>query len=187
MQSFDKCTGGWIFRIDADEIIRTEDAIKLRQLVDNAEILFPGVKIFWFTTVNFFLDDKHYKTGVQEHVWFPDVHKRLHKNEAKFRVWTQPAHERMVAEDRYGRLDYIDNFREFPYMHVSNWFSIYHYGYLQPKKTRIKDAEKYKKMGVKLHVLDNKQVEPWVWKKPDLLLPPGWGTGICEYASGEKG
>jgi ADP-heptose:LPS heptosyltransferase/glycosyltransferase involved in cell wall biosynthesis len=186
-QSFDKCTGDWIFRIDADEILTKDGAKKLRMLVDNAELLYPSVKIFWFPMVNFYLDDTHYKVGAQGHQWFPDNHKRLHKNEKRFHRWIQPAHERMVDYDIYGNIAYLDDESKFHFQHVSNWLMIYHYGYLQPKKTRADDAEKYKKMKVLLHTLDAEQVEEWFLSKPDIVLPKGWGTGICEYTKGEKG
>ncbi len=186
-QSFDKCTGDWIFRIDADEIIRKEDAQKLRMLVDYVDVIYPKVKVFWFPMVNFYLDDSHYKVGAQGHTWFPDSHKRLHKNEKRFHRWIQPAHERMVDYSDKGELRYLDDARAFPFQTHSNWIMIYHYGYLQPKKTRVVDAEKYKSMKVLLHTLDDKQVEPWFLSKPDIVLPEGWGTGTCEYKEGEKG
>lgn len=187
-QSFQACSGDWIFRIDADEIIRREDLKKLRLLVDYSEELFPGIKIFWFAAVNFFLDDCHYKMGKQTHVWYPDYHKRLHRNEERFHKWIGPAHERMVDYGRDGQLKFLDDGREFPFQHFSNWFKIFHYGYLQPKKDRTKDAEKYKAMGVLLHPLDNKNIEPWVWSKPtSVILPKGWGRGVNEYTEGDMG
>jgi ADP-heptose:LPS heptosyltransferase/glycosyltransferase involved in cell wall biosynthesis len=187
-QSFEECSGDWIFRIDADEIIRREDAQKLRLLVDYADELFPAVKVFWFTTVNFFLDDSHYKTGTQGHCWFPDVHKRLQKNDIRLHKWVQPAHERMIGETLRGATEYLDNQREFNFQHMSNWFYVYHYGYLQPRRDRLVDAKKYERMKVKLHVMDNEGVEEWVWKKPtDIELPKGWGTGTLEYKAGEVG
>ena len=186
-QSFDMCTGDWIFRIDADEIITKDGAKKLRMLVDNAELLYPSVKIFWFPMVNFMLDDNHYKVGAQGHCWFPDSHKRLHKNEQRFHKWIQPAHERMVDYDIYGNIGYLDDESKFHFQHLSNWLMIYHYGYLQPRKTRMEDAEKYKKMKVLLHTLDAEQVEEWFLSKPKIILPKGWGTGVCEYTKGEKG
>jgi len=187
-QSFEACTGNWIFRIDADEVIRKEDTIKLRYLVDYADDLFPSIKIFWFTTVNFFLDENHYKVGTQGHAWFPDVHKRLQKNDESLHKWTLPAHERMIGITRRGQVEFLDNQKEFNFQHMSNWFYVYHYGYLQPRKERVVDSIKYEKMKVLLHTLDNKNIEPWVWKKPTkVILPPEWGTGICEYEEGEKG
>jgi len=186
--SFSKCTGDWIFRLDADETLCNEDLKKLRLLVDYSEEMFPGVKIFWFPTVNFFLDDKHYKVGAQTHNWFPDWHKRLHRNEARFHKWVQPAHERMVDYDEAGNLKYLDDVTVFPWQHLCTWFNVFHYGYLQPKKDRVIDARKYEKMGVLLHVLDKESVEPWVWRKPeDVILPDNWGSGQCEYETGERG
>jgi len=188
--SFSKCTGDWIFRLDADEMLSTEDLIRLRYLIDYSDDFFPGVKIFWCPTVNFFLDDNHYKTGAPKgsHAWFPDYHKRLHKNEKRFHKWVQPAHERMVDFDSNGKIKFLDDIKEFPFQHFTNWFKVFHYGYLQPKKDRLIDAKKYEKMNVLLHILDDELVEPWVWKKPtNIKLPDDWGKGVCEYNKGERG
>jgi glycosyltransferase involved in cell wall biosynthesis len=151
--SFDLCTGDFILRIDADELIREQDIETFKNLLANAEKSFHKYIAFVFPTLNFWKKTPYYRAGFDgSFSWFPDNHVRIYRNIPETHAFFAPAHEGVNVPTEEGWKNLIQHKQA---LFLSNPI-IYHYGYL--KKSSEDRNTRYRKMGAMTHYLGNENV-----------------------------
>lgn len=101
-----KCTGRWIFDIDADELLSQRLKKELKQILqlnEEKEVIFiprknkvKGITKEHLEKWNWFMDE-------DGDINWPDWQPRLHKNTGLIN-WDGKVHERLTGFDKYGRL-----------------------------------------------------------------------------------
>jgi len=102
-----KCTGDWVFLIDADEYPDEYLCTSLPLLIaDN-----PGTEAYWVSRINTVdgLRQKHIQQwgwNVNNKGWvnFPDRQMRIYKNDPGRITWTKRVHEQLVGYSKFGTL-----------------------------------------------------------------------------------
>jgi glycosyltransferase involved in cell wall biosynthesis len=146
--SFKMCSGEWIFRIDADELIREEDVDFLKTIISNSYNKFYNIFAFGFPTMNFFGKMPYYKCGWDGNFsWYPDFHTRLYRNIPECKEWFSPAHEGVCVATPQGWTNIIGHNQTLLLPEPI----VYHYGYL--KKDSGDRNTRYKELGAKTHDL----------------------------------
>ena len=102
----DKCTGDWIFLIDADELPSYFLLTSLPVIVDSN----PDVEAYWVPRINTVngLSKEHidkWRWNVNEKGWvnFPDWQMRIYKNTSSIK-WVKPVHEQLTGYKKYANL-----------------------------------------------------------------------------------
>jgi hypothetical protein len=97
-----KCTGDYIFAIDADEMPQ-EGLIRNIKTFDGDIMYIPRINICPGYTAEWITD---YKFNLNEMGWinFPDYQGRYYKNNEKIK-WSSDLHERLTGSDQVARLD----------------------------------------------------------------------------------
>jgi len=102
-----KCTGDWIFLIDADEYPDEYICKNLLWLIDNN----PEAEAYWISRINTVegLTQDHIKRwgwNVNEDGWinFPDNQMRIYKNEPDRIKWEKPVHEQLIGYNKFANL-----------------------------------------------------------------------------------
>ena len=102
-----KCTGDWIFQIDADEYPNKHMCNALSQLLE----INPDVEAYWVSRINTVKDltQEHIQKwgwNVNDKGWinFPDSQMRIYKNNPKTIYWTKPVHEQLVGYKQFAVL-----------------------------------------------------------------------------------
>ena len=102
-----KCTGDWIFLIDADEYPNEHMCNALSQLLE----INPDVEAYWVSRINTVKDltQEHIQKwgwNVNDKGWinFPDSQMRIYKNNPKTIYWTKPVHEQLVGYKQFAAL-----------------------------------------------------------------------------------
>ena len=102
-----KCTGDWIFLIDADEYPNKHMCNALSQLLE----INPDVEAYWVSRINTVKDltQEHIQKwgwNVNNKGWinFPDSQMRIYKNNPKTIYWTKPVHEQLVGYKQFAAL-----------------------------------------------------------------------------------
>tara|TARA_R110000822_G_scaffold130861_6_gene267597 strand:- start:382 stop:1002 length:621 start_codon:yes stop_codon:yes gene_type:complete len=102
-----KCTGDWIFLIDADEYPNKHMCNALSQLLE----INPDVEAYWVSRINTVKDltQEHIQKwgwNVNDKGWinFPDSQMRIYKNNPKTIYWTKPVHEQLVGYKQFAVL-----------------------------------------------------------------------------------
>ena len=102
-----KCTGDWIFLIDADEYPNKHMFSALPQLLE----LNPDVEAYWVSRINTVEDltQEHIQKwgwNVNDKGWinFPDSQMRIYKNDPDRIYWTKPVHEQLVGYKQFAAL-----------------------------------------------------------------------------------
>lgn len=156
--SFRLCTGDWIWRMDADELIREEDISMYRNLINGAYKDFHKYIAFVFPTLNFWKQLPYYRAGHDGRFsWFPDNHVRLYRNIPETHQFFAPAHEGVNVPTEGGWINLIQHKQS---LFLGNPM-VFHYGYLKSgflKNNSIERNERYKKLGARTHYLGNENV-----------------------------
>ncbi len=101
-----KCTGDWIFLIDADEY-PSEYLIKALPTIIEANKDIEAYQVPKINTVEGLTQEHITKWGwrVDENGWvnFPDWQMRIYKNTKKI-YWTKPVHEQLVGHTKFSNL-----------------------------------------------------------------------------------
>lgn len=131
--SLSKATGDWILRIDPDEIVPWETAIRLQELVRH-----PDIEGYVFPIMNWLQDP----TQVRDPKWALSETCRLYKNLYPTVKYSNPVHEELdddfkkLAEKRGERV----RVAKVPY-------AMYHYGYLRDHEFKEKKFNYYYELG----------------------------------------
>jgi len=102
-----KCTGDWIFLIDADEYPDEYLCSSLASIIEGN----PEVEAYWVSRINTVdgLTSEHidkWRWNVSDKGWvnFPDRQLRIYKNDVDRIMWTKPVHEQLVGYTKYASL-----------------------------------------------------------------------------------
>ena len=108
-----KCTGDWVFLIDADEY---PDKLLCKCLSAMLESN-PSVEAYWVPRINTVdgLTEQHiakwgWKVNSEGWVNFPDSQLRIYKNDPDRIYWTKPVHEQLVGYNKYAVLPLDEEF-----------------------------------------------------------------------------
>jgi glycosyltransferase involved in cell wall biosynthesis len=170
--SFKQCTGNWILRIDADEVIREEDILHFKMILSKAHQEFYKYFAFGFPTVNFFGKVGYYRAGFDgAFSWWPDFHTRLYRNIPECNEWFAPAHEGVgvITDKGWVRI------MEHPQSLLLPEPVVFHYGYLKPDSNE-RNA-RYGALGARQHNLSPKNTYScgtlkWEGTIPNLAPKP---------------
>ena len=107
-----KCTGDWIFLIDADEYPDEYLMGALRFLLEEN----IAVDAYWVPRINevtgmtpYHMEQWGWDTNDKGWVNFPDYQMRLYKNDENIK-WTKPVHEQLTGYKQFGRLPTNEEF-----------------------------------------------------------------------------
>ena len=102
-----KCTGDWIFQLDADEYPHEYLMTAIPWVIENN----PEVEAFWLARINTVsgIKQEHidkWRWQVNDKGWinFPDYQMRLYKNDPERIKWTKPVHEQLVGFSKFGHM-----------------------------------------------------------------------------------
>jgi len=107
-----KCTGDWIFLIDADEMPTYYLLRSIPELIQNNS----DVEAYWIPRINTVtgLTQEHidkWRWNVDERGWvnFPDYQMRLYKNDSNIK-WIKPVHEQLTGFSKFANLPSQEEF-----------------------------------------------------------------------------